>query len=283
MGVRLGLACWPSVPSVLVLTSTHCDSFVQQCIERAKTGNNLSSCQQAALMLRHHMKPPSLPIPSVRTFTLATECLLISLEEGTPAHRLLVQLQQQVWQVMHQVLGCQAAAAAAYLPALNLFEPAEAMQVMLLLAQNGLPGLGPDCCLALALMEPHHLEWVSETFGTAFLEQVEALADQAFAAESALEPDTVVRFPARELPRLAIASLPGGGEHFTLEQGSTPWWMVPAAAWQATQVGHDTSSTQKGGSTEGVGSSAAEKLVQEYGHLDPGPGKRGKKRAGLDS
>ena len=97
---------------------------------------------------------------------------------------------------MHQVLGHEAATVSTYSPAVNLFEPAEAMQTILLLAQNGLPGLNPDCCLARALMEPHHLDWVSEVFGPAFLDQVDGVA-----ADIAVDPTHLVLFPAHELPK----------------------------------------------------------------------------------
>ena len=52
-------------------------------------------------------------------------------------------------------------ASVAYLPALNVFEGSEAVQIMLLMAQNGVAGLRGDCHLALDVaLEDHHHDWV---------------------------------------------------------------------------------------------------------------------------
>lgn len=108
------------------------------------------------------MLSSGMPQPDFDTFASASECLLASSSGAVPDHHLLAQLQQDIWQPMHQVLGSDRSSSAAYLPAFNHFADSgasEIIQLALLTAQNNLAGLDRECCLALAVvMEDHHQE-----------------------------------------------------------------------------------------------------------------------------
>ena len=66
---------------------------------------------------------------------------------------------------MLKVTGAGADVSAAYLPALSVFDGTEAVQTVLLMAQNGVPGLSDEACLALfSVMEDDHLAWMRQVF-----------------------------------------------------------------------------------------------------------------------
>ena len=161
------------------LSVPDCDTFVQLCTASAQAGGSMADSISATLSLLHHMKHSGLPAPTMSTYTLATQCLVAQLTDGMPAHQVLVQLQQEVWHDMQQKgAGDSADVVAAYLPALSVFDGTEAVQTVLLMAQNGLSGLCGDSCLALVTaMEEDHVAWMREVFGTVFLDEMEVLAD----------------------------------------------------------------------------------------------------------
>ena len=225
---------------------------------------------RAVLPLLQHMRQSSLPAPAVSTFTTAAECILTQLQDGTPAHQVLVQLQQEVWQHMQTKAGAEADVVAAYLPALNVFEGTDAVQTVLLMAQNGLSGLNGDCCLALVcVMEEHHHAWLCETFGALFLDRLEALADKS--SQSPAGSADWLRFPDHALTRLSEVHLDAENSFFELMEGETPLWMVPMTAWQHSQISIKHFSAQQGGKeppTQVAEPSAAEKLAEDFGHLE---------------
>ena len=264
----------------LALTTADCNAFIRDCIQRARA-NDGSECQEAALNLLHHMQHPDLPEPAVSTFALATECTLASVNEDAPAHQLLVQLQQDIWEPLHSVAAPEADTISAYLPALNHLlnheESTEIIQMILLMAQNGLPGLDEDCCLALLLViEDHHLDWLVEHFGADFVAQLQA-ADLT-------NSRTTVMFPAHDLPRLVLSRLSSGVQCFALEGKDTPWWMMPVGQyqWQASpsvpepEMDH-IAEDKSNASTTAPEPSAAQQLIQTYGHLDSSSAKKGRR------
>jgi len=165
-----------------LLSVADCNSFIRLCLHQIKTDSEDADYYEAVLTLLRHMLSSGMPQPDVATFTSASECLLASSSGEVPDHQLLAQLQQDIWQPMHQVLGSDRSSSAAYLPAFIHFADSGASEVfplILLMAQNGLAGLDRDCCLALAVvMENHHQEWLCEHVGTTFIEQVYAAADE---------------------------------------------------------------------------------------------------------
>ena len=212
----------------LALTTADCNAFIRDCTQRARA-NDGSECQEAALSLLHRMQHSNMPKPTVSTFTLATECILASVNQDAPAHQLLVQLQQDIWEPLHSVVASEAGTISGYLPALNhlleLEESTKIIQMILLMAQNGLPGLDADCCLAMLLvMEDHHLDWLVDHFGADFVAQLQA-------ADMTNSPTTVM-FPAHGLPRLVVSRLSSGMHCFALEGEETPWWMMPVGEYQ---------------------------------------------------
>ena len=224
------------------------------------------------------MLSSGMPQPDVATFTSASECLLASSSGVVPDHQLLAQLQQDIWQPMHQALGSDKKTLAAYLPAFNHFAgsgASEAFLLILLMAQNGLPGLDADCCFALAVvMENYHREWLCEHVSTNFIEQVQAAADDHSAKSTQL-----VMFAAHELPKLRFAQLRNGTSCLVLQDIEMPWWMLPVGEQlhlQAVPEAEVASGKQEEASSVESKESAAERLVREYGHLDKSSGRKRK-------
>ncbi len=255
-----------------------CNSFIRLCLQQLKADSEHADYCEAVLALLRHMLSSGMPQPDVYTFTSASKCLLARSSGVVPDHQLLAQLQQDVWQPMHQVLNSNRSRSAAYLPAFIHFADSGASEVFLLLllmAQNGLPGLDAECCFALAVvMEDHHQEWLREHVGTSFIQQVQAAADERSAKST-----QVVMFPAHELPKLRIAQLRNGSSCLVLRDIEMPWWMLPVGEQlhlQAVPQAEVTSHKQSEASSVESKESAAEKLVREYGHLGRGSGRKRK-------
>jgi len=208
-----------------LLSVADCNSFIRLCLQQLKPDSEHADYYEAVLTLMRHMLSSGMPQPDVATFTCASECLLASSSGIVPDHQLLAQLQQDIWQPMHQVLGSDRSSSAAYLPAFIHFAESgasEAFLLILLMAQNGLPGLDAECCFALAVvMEDHHHEWLCEHIGTKFVEQVQAVADERSAKLTQL-----VMFPAHELPELRFAQLRNGSSYLVLQDIEMPWWSL---------------------------------------------------------
>ncbi|KAL3147632.1 hypothetical protein ABBQ38_014682 [Trebouxia sp. C0009 RCD-2024] len=224
--------------------------------------------QQGANMLKSYHKKAYVPAPAVSTFTQATLCVLAQLRAGVPAHQVLIQLQQEVWADMQTGDD-----STAYLAALNIFEGTEAVQTAILMSQNGLSGLCGDACIALVCaMEEHHDAWLRETCGDAFVAELEVLANSTGPGPAWLP------FPAHPLPKLSVVQLDGKPSHLGVADGDTPWWMVPATAWQHGHiVNHAAVNQQASPSDPGPERSAAEQLAAEYGHLEKAGGSKRRK------
>ncbi|KAL3141229.1 hypothetical protein ABBQ38_003570 [Trebouxia sp. C0009 RCD-2024] len=249
------------------LSVSDCDTFIKLCMQgwpgSTEEGVAVTVDTQegisAALGLLHHMKQTSLPAPAVSTFTQATLCALAQLKGAVPAHQVLMQLQQDVWAHMHTGDDN-----TAYLAALNVFEGTQGVQTAVLMSQNGVSGLCGDACLALAcVMEEDHEAWLRETFGGAFVDELQILADST-------SPEPVrLAFPAHPLPKLSVVQLGGKPSHLGVADGDTPWWMVPATAWQhGLSLNHAASQHIQPPVDQGPQLSAAEQLAAEFGHLE---------------
>ncbi|KAL0019551.1 hypothetical protein WJX77_012189 [Trebouxia sp. C0004] len=259
-----------------LLSVGDCNNFIRLCLQQVQADSEHADYYEAVLTLLRHMLSSGVPQPDVCTFTSASECLLASSSGEVPDHQLLAQLQQDIWQPMHQVLGNDRSSSAAYLPALNHFVGCAAPEVfplILLMAQNGLSGLDAECCFALAVVfEDHHQEWLCEHVGTDFMEQVQAAADEPSAKSTQL-----VMFPVHELPRLRLVQLRNGSHCFDLQDIEMPWWMLPVGEQLHLRAVPQTpviSGKQTEVSSVQSKESAAEKLVREYGHLDKGSGRK---------
>ena len=130
-----------------------------------------------------------------------------------PAYQLLVQLHQQVLLKLHMQFGKGPETAKVYYAAMAAFNTTElstnqrphtafCIQTMLLMAQNGLPGLGAKGCeLLLEAVDEYSEDWLCQTFGDAFFDKLEAvfLGDKVLATAR-----DVVPFPPMSLPNLVI-------------------------------------------------------------------------------
>lgn len=103
------------------LSLPDCDTFFWLTIQVEPAGCSIEDSVSAALSMLHHMKQTSLSPPAATTFTLATQCVSAQLQDGAPAHEVLMQLQQDVWQHMHTA-GADSGVRPAYVAALNVFE-----------------------------------------------------------------------------------------------------------------------------------------------------------------
>lgn len=257
----------------LLLSVSDCDTFITLCMSSppadGSTAEYIEECIQeassAALCLLHHMEQTSLPAPAVSTFTQATLCALAQLRAGVSAYQVLLQLQQDVWSYMHTRDGN-----TSYLAALNVFEGTQGVETAVLMSQNGVSGLCRGACFALAcVMEEHHEAWLRDTFGQAFVNELQMLADST-------SPEPVrLDFPAHALPTLSVVHLDGRPSHLGVADGDTPWWMIPPTAWQHGQSVKLAAVKQKQSSSDlRPELSAAEQLAAEFGHLE----KAGKSR-----
>ena len=183
---------------------------------------------------------------------------------------------------MHQTIGRGADTLPAYTPSLYaLDDAAQTVQTLLLMAQNGLPGVHQDCCVALVCnLSDDQLTWLQEHFGQSFMEQVETAANQDQLDASSI----VVQFPQHKLPQLCTFQLRSGFAVFVLQDGHCPLWMRPAVAWEDPDYVQEMHLRERSVRTaQGAPSSAstapklsaAEELVQQYGHLS----KHSKRRA----
>lgn len=271
-GARM-LRCYLKEAYDAPLSVADCDTFVKLCTASAQAGGSIADSISAALSLLHHMKQSRLPAPAVTTYTWATQCLLAQLTHGVPAHQVLVQLQQEVWHDIQKVAGDGADVTAACLPALSVFDGTEAVQTVLLMAQNGASGLCGGSCLALVTaMEDDHVAWMRGVFGADFLDKLEMLADIESTVESSIQPESLwLRFPDCPLPKLSVVQPTAEIQYFEVADGETPLWMFPMTAWQHGQVLSNSPVEQTQPSSQQITElSAAEKLAADYGHLVKG-------------
>ena len=130
-------------------------------------------------------------------------------------------------------------------------------------------------------MEEYHLAWLHLTLGADFIDELEVLADNAM-QDTAQPKSAWLQFPDHPLPKLSIVQLDGKPAYLGVDDGETPWWMVPTAAWQHGQVppvAVDAPVKQKQSSSkQGVELLAAEHLKAEFGHVEKGRKSKRRKR-----
>ena len=98
-----------------------------------------------------------------------------------------------------------------------------------------------------------------------WLMAAEYAMDDATSHESAW-----LSFPRHHLPKLSAAAANDGTLYFGFSDGSTPWWMVPATAWQQSQPFGSQPLIQaaEDSSPQAAQCSAAEQLVADFEHLE---------------
>ena len=246
-----------------------CNAFLRCCTEASSsTANNA----EAALRLMSGMQPP-LPLPDMETFLTVTTCVLSKLYDGTPAYQLLVQLHQQVLVKLHMQFGKELETAKVYYAAMAAFNTtdftsnqrlhtASCIQAMLLMAQNGLPGLtATGCELLVEAVDEYSEDWLRQTCGVAFFDNLEAV----FVGDKVLATARdVVPFPPMSLPKLVIRQLDTQKAYLDFAEGDMPHFMIPADAWPTYHIRKTTQQADVG-SPEHVGD--AQLLQQQYGHL----------------
>lgn len=259
-----------------------CDAFINQCIAHTNSADRSQECLEAVWTVLRHMESPNspnLPQPAVSTYTLATHAVLESMRAScdAPTHDAVVQLQQNVWQNMQNVLGETVSSASVYVPAMLDLEAPDAVQTVLLMAHNGVKGLSFDCCEALYLqLDSEQSEWVQSVFGAQFASQAEVLANNSNA-----KPGAMVLFPDHELPRLSITHLSNGTALFFLEGLPTPWWMRPSTAWSdhfAQGLTEQAAGSSDTSPVEEAKLTHAEELVLQFGHADKRQRNKGRQK-----
>lgn len=113
------------------------------------------------------------------------------------------------------------------------------------------------------------------------MQQVEAAANQDDAGTG-----VIVQFPEHKLPQLSLFQLRDGSAVFVLKKGHTPLWMQSAVAWEdpdyvqemrLRQLPDKVTQSEPSNTSAAPKLSAAEELVQQYGHLDKTSRKRARR------
>ena len=213
-----------------------------------------------------------LPLPNMETFSCVIKCVLSRLHDGMLARQLLVQLHQQVLLKLHMQLGKGLETTKVYYAAMAAFNTtdlstnqcphtASCIQTMLLMAQNGLPGLSVQGCeLLLEAVDKYSEDWVRQSFSDAFFDKVEAvfLGDEVLATAG-----DVVPFPLMSLPNLVTQQLDTQKAYLDFAEGDMPHVMIPADAWPAYP---SRRSTQQANAESSEHMDGAQLLEQQYGH-----------------
>jgi len=268
VGAELMLA-YPEQNYNMPLQVKACNAFLRCCF---KASSSTANKAEAAVRLMRGMQSP-LPLPDMQTFSSVTKCVHSKLHDGVPAYQLLVQLHQQVLLKLHTQFGKAPEAAKVYYAAMAAFNTtdlstnqclhtASCIQTMLLMAQNGLPGLSARGCeLLLEAVDEYSEDWLRQTFGDAFFDKVEAvfLGDKVLATAA-----DVVPFPSISLPNLVAQQLDTQKAYMDFAEGDMPHFMIPV---DAGPTYHIRRSAQQADVDSPEHVDNAQLLEQQYGHL----------------
>ena len=270
------MLAYPERKYTIPLSVEACNAFLRCCFEASSSTANKA---EAAVRLMKGMQSP-LPLPNIETFSSVTTCVLSKLHDGMPAYQLLLQLHQQVLLKLHMQFGKAPETAKVYYAAMAAFNTtdystnqrphtASCIQTMLLMAQNGLPGLSAQGCEhLLEAVDEYSEDWLRQTFGDAFFHKVEAvfLGDKVLATAG-----DVVPFPPLSLPNLVIQQLDTQKAYLDFAEGDMPHFMITADAWPTY---HIRRSTQQADVESPEHVDDAQLLERQYGHLLPKHSKR---------
>ena len=224
------LLAYPECGFEELVSEGDCQFVMQQCIfETDGVANQIG--QKPVLKLLNAMEPPFSPLPSIDTVLIATKAILRGVGTDLSARQVLLQLYQKVLPRLHAAHGNREGTAAVYEEALTAFAASkdtdccatETVQIVLLMAQNGLPGLTQIACEYFAEISDEYTEgWFRSVFGDSFMDQVWDVV--ASVEDSQSVKATAVAFPAHELPTLDVdqADYP---QMLVLQGMQTPDWM----------------------------------------------------------
>ena len=170
------------------LTTDQCNVFLQLCV--ADMGDNViyPEFELANMMLLTHMADTQQPAPDITSFALVLDSMLLNLSQqhedvSEQVNEVLLSLHSTFFPLMHSQLSMSADTCVVYTQTMAAFRrihdlPA-AFQVFLLMAQNNVEGLTPECCqetLELLAADSSNVLWdyVEQHCGESFLELLAA-------------------------------------------------------------------------------------------------------------
>ena len=250
------------------LAADQCNVFLQLCVADMADNGMYPEAETAISMLLAHMAETRQPAPDMTSFTLVLDSMLLSLSQQhedvtEQANSVLLSLYFSFLPMLHSCFSISADTCVVYTQAMAAFRrinnmPA-AFQVFLLVVQNQVEGLTPECCeevleLLTADSSSALLEYVEQHCGGSFLELL--------AAEQTNKDVFIQLPPPGSLPTLTMRTSPDGSvQRLSVEVGPTPAWMLPA--WQRYWPDDDAayvspSSLDTSSSTHAAGASSAQ-------------------------
>ena len=229
--------CYQDQGYAEALTTDQCNTFLQLCVADMADNVIYPEAELANIVLLTHMADTQQPAPDMTSFALVLDSMLLSLSQqhddvAEQANKVLLSLYSSFLPLLHSQFPTSAKTCVVYTQAMAAFKrinvTTAAFQVFLLLAQNRVEGLTPECCeevldLLSADSSDTLLNYVEQHCGESFLESL--VAEQT-------NKDAVIQLPPhRSLPTLTMwTSADGSVQKLAVEDGPTPAWMLPA--WQ---------------------------------------------------
>ena len=234
------LMCYHDQDYAEALTTDQCNKFLRLCVADITHNVIYPEAELANIMLLTHMADTQQPAPDMTSFALNLDSMLLSLsqqhENGSEqANKVLLSLYSRFLPLLHSQFSASADTCVVYTRTMAAFRhinnlPA-AFQVFLLMVQNQVEGLTPECCeevLELLMADGSSALWdyVIQHCGGSFLELLAAQMPSK---------DAVIQLPPlRSLPTLTMWASPNGSvQRLSVSDGPTPAWMLPA--WQRLQ------------------------------------------------
>ena len=224
------------------LTTDQCNVFLRLCVADMVDNVAYPEAELANTKLLTHMADTQQPAPDMTSFALVLDSMLLSLTQqhedvSEQANKALLSLYSSFLPLLHSQYSTSADTCVVYTQAMAAFRrindmPA-AFQVFLLMVQNKVEGMTPECCeevLELLAADNSSVFWdyVEQHCGERFLESLDAEQTNMSA---------VIQLPPhRSLPSLSLWRSPDGSvQRLSVNDGPTPAWMLTAYAWQSFQ------------------------------------------------
>jgi hypothetical protein len=162
-----------------LLTTEQCNAFLELCKAEIVNQCNTKDALAAVFTLLKHMESTCQPPANLATYVLVTQSLAEQVQYGILSDQVLLQLYVEILPQMHKALGTSKETSAVYAAAIAAFMSAsrtkEAFLVFLLMFQNHVEGLTPDCCdqildMLTADQSTAMWDYANKQFGEAFLE-----------------------------------------------------------------------------------------------------------------
>ena len=156
----------------------------------------------------------------------------------------MAQLHEAVLHKLHKQLGKGPETALVYETAMQAFNKADSItqerheacsiQLVLLMAQNGMEGLTSQGCECLVeAITDYNESWVQETFRQDFISREEAVYIGDMELRSASD---VVPFLTSAVPPLCRRQLPSQLTYLDSVEGDMPEFMIPSDAWSTYEI-----------------------------------------------